>query len=69
MTDLDLRLKLRDADVREQASKVREARSALAHGYLRLNEELEREMAKLDREKAYQEFAKEEAERGFENSP
>lgn len=68
MTELDLRVELRATDVREQESKVREARSALEYAYCKIKEELHRECIRLDREKANLEFAKQEAERGFQDN-
>ena len=77
MNEKELKLTHYELDVRVQETKVHDARVQLDEGYKRLMAEFEREyvllknnyereLLRLDRERAYVTFAKDELARGFE---
>lgn len=76
MTEKERQVAVSRAEVKIQETRVRDARTALDQGYLKLKAEfdeayailksdLEREQLKLDKEKAYLEEAEAELARGF----
>ena len=76
MNEKELKLRHYELDVRVQETKVRDAKIQLDEGYKKLMADFEREYAllknnyerellRLERERAYVELAKEELSRGF----
>ncbi len=77
ITEKEHRVKCAEIDVKEQESRVREARCAMEQGYKKLQAEMEKEYDKLkrefereelrlEREKSRLELAQADLQRGFE---
>jgi len=79
MTERELKFVRCKWDVKEQESRVKEAKAALDQGYKKLQAEMEqeysklkceyeRELIKLEKEKAYLKAAEEDMEAGYSKS-